>query len=216
MNIKFFNVALGLALTATAMSASAQKKISEGVINLEMSIRGQAIPAQNYFRSDSSAYKLNFGPAAVKILNDAAGKSFANVVEVPAFGVKKAAIATPDEVDQMVAAFPVLEFTPTTETKQISGFNCKKVIAKDTKKGATYDIWITNDIEVPFVGLGKYYAKIGGFPVQYTSFSAQGNAEVTVKSVVEQKVPAGTFGIPADFDRISLDDLAAMQKGGGQ
>lgn len=216
MNIKFFNVALGLALTATALTASAQKKITEGVIVLEMSIRGQPLPAQNFFRSDSSAYKLNFGPAAVKLLTDANGKSFANVVEVPAFGVKKAAIATPDEVDQMVAAFPVLEFAPTTETKQISGFNCKKVVAKDTKTGKTYDVWITNDIEVPFTGLGKYYAKIGGFPVQYTSFSAQGEAVVTVKSVTAEKVPAGTFGIPADFERISMDDLAAMQKGGGQ
>jgi hypothetical protein len=140
-------------------------------------VRGQKVPAKNYFTPDSSAYVFNAGPATIKLLADAKGKSFVTLVDVPAFNVKKAAVSTPDEIEQAVAALPVFEFTPTTETKVISGFNCKRIVAKG-KDGKTYDIWITNDVEVPLSGLAKYYAKIGGFPVQYTSFGPQGHLKL--------------------------------------
>lgn len=214
MNIKFFNVALGLALTATALSASAQKKYTEGVVNFSTNMRGQAVDAKGYFRTDSSAFAFTAGPASIKILTDAEGKSMAILVDVPVANIKKAAIATPDEVDQAMAEMPNFTFAPGTETKQISGFNCKKVVATDAKTKKTYDIWITNDVEVPLTGIAKYYRSIGGFPVQYTSFSQGQSTEVTVKSISDEKVPAGTFGIPADFEKISLDDLKSM--GGGR
>lgn len=213
MNIKFLSVALGLALTATAMSASAQKKYTEGVVSFTTTMRGQQVDAKGYFRADSGAFAFSAGPANIKILTDAGGKSMAVLVDVAVANIKKAAIATPDEVDQAMAEMPVLTFAPGTETKQISGFNCKKVIATDTKTKKAYDLWITNDIQVPLTGIAKYYREAGGFPIQYTSFSQGQTTEVTVKSVSDAKVPAGTFGIPADFDKISMDDLKAMSGG---
>jgi hypothetical protein len=213
MNIKFFNVALGLALTATAMSASAQKKYTEGVVVLSTAMQGQQVDAKGYFSPDSSAFAFTTGPATIKILTDAGGKSMAVLVDVPVANIKKAAIANPDEVDQAIAAMPTFTFVPGTETKQISGFNCKKVVATDSKTKKTYDIWVTNDIEVPITGIAKYYREAGGFPIQYTSFSQGQSTEVTVKSVTEGKAPAGTFGIPADFEKISMDDLKAMSGG---
>ena len=138
MNIKFFNVALGLALTATAMSASAQKKYTEGTINLTTNMRGQEVNAKGYFRADSNAFAFTAGPATIKILTDASGKSMAILVDVPVASIKKAAIATPDEVDQAQADMPTFTFAPSTETKQISGFNCKKVVATDAKTKKTF------------------------------------------------------------------------------
>ena len=108
---------------------------------------------------------------------------------------------------------PTFTFAPGTETKTISGFNCKKVVATDNKDKKTYDIWVTNDIAVPPTAIPVYYKTIGGFPVQYTAFQQGQSTEITVSSVTDQKAPAGTFGIPADFDKISKDDLAAMSGG---
>jgi hypothetical protein len=45
------------------------------------------------------------------------------------------------------------------------------------------------------------------------SFQNGQPSEVTVKSIVEQKVPAGTFNIPGDFEKITMDDLKAMSGG---
>ncbi|MBL4678793.1 MAG: DUF4412 domain-containing protein [Mucilaginibacter sp.] len=214
MKSKLFTAALGLVLSATAMNASAQKAYKEGVITIGATMQGQSVDIKSYFRADSSATSFNAGPAAIKVLTDKDAKSMAILVDVPVASIKKAAIATPAEVEEEQAKLPVFEFTPGTETKVISGFNCKKVTAKDTKSGKTYDIWVTNDVSIPQTGGSKIYAKAGGVPIQYSTFQNGQAAEVTVKSIVEQKVPAGTFGIPADFEKISLDDLKSM--GGGR
>jgi hypothetical protein len=213
MKVKFLSITLGIVLSATVMSASAQKAYTEGVVTYKTSMRGQDIEIKQYFRADSSAATFTAGPATIKLLSDANHKSFAVLVDVPVASIKKAAIYTPDEVEQVMSTFPTFTFAPGTETKQISGFNCKKVVATDTKDKKTYDIWVTNDITVPPTAMAEYYKGAGGFPVQYTAFQQGQSTEVTVSSVTDQKAPAGTFGIPADFDKISKDDLAAMSGG---
>jgi hypothetical protein len=218
MKIKFLNVALGIALSATILSASAQKSYTEGLVTMKTSTRGQDIELKTYFRSDSTATIFSAGPANIKLLADANYKFFAVVASVSAYNIKKAAIYTPAEIDQVLNSFPTLTFAPSTETKQISGFNCKKVVATDTKTQKTYDIWITNDISLPSDVIDKYYASIGGIPIQYTSFQTGPDgalviADYTVTGVSDQKAPAGTFGIAPDFDKISKDQLDAMSRG---
>jgi len=214
MNIKLFNVALGIVLTATVMSASAQKTYTQGVVNLSTDMRGQPVVIKDYFTPDSAAFSFTTGPATIKILADAKYTFFAVLVDVPVASIKKAAIYTPAEIEAAMDAMPKFTFAPGTETKQISGFNCKKVVATDTKTNKTYDIWITNDVTVPQSVIPKYYASIGGVPIQYTSFSQGQEASVTVSSIADTKAPAGTFTISPDFDKISLDDLKAMSGGG--
>ncbi|MCO5935234.1 DUF4412 domain-containing protein [Mucilaginibacter sp. RB4R14] len=214
MKNKLFTVAMGIALTATAISASAQKVYKEGIATISMNAMGQSIEAKNYFRTDSSAVAFNSGPAAIKVLTDAKGTYMAIMVDVPVASIKKAAIATPAEIEEQMSKMPVLDFKPGTETKVINGFNCKKVIATDPKTSKSYDIWVTNDVSLPVNSASKFYAKAGGFPIQYVTFQNGQSSEVTIKNIVEQKVPAGTFSVPADFDKISMDDLKSMGGGG--
>jgi len=213
MKMKFLSAALGIAFSAIALSASAQKTYTEGVVTYKTSMRGQDVEIKEYFRADSTAATFSAGPATIKLLSDANHKSFAVLVDVPVASIKKAAVYSPDEVEQAMSSLPTFTFAPGTETKTISGFNCKKVVATDNKDKKTYDIWITNDIAVPPTAIPFYYKAIGGFPVQYTAFQQGQSTEITVSSVTDQKAPAGTFGIPADFDKISKDDLAAMSGG---
>ncbi|HVV55525.1 MAG TPA: hypothetical protein VHC47_09385 [Mucilaginibacter sp.] len=218
--MKILGVALGIALSATVMSASAQKNYTSGVVTYTTSMRGQDVEVKDYFKPDSSAVTFTAGPATITILTDSARRSLAILIDVPVASIKKAAIANPDEIDQMMSGFPTFTFTPVPDsTKQISGFNCKKVEAKDNKTGKTYAIWVTDDVSVPKTAMPFYYKNAGGFPVQYTAFQqGQGgqmmSADVTVKSVSDDKAPAGTFAISSDFDKITMDDLRAMQGGG--
>ncbi|MBB5394187.1 DUF4412 domain-containing protein [Mucilaginibacter sp. AK015] len=214
MKVKLFTVAMGMTLTATALSASAQKAYNEGVMTISTSMQGQPVEAKSYFRADSAKMEFSAGPANIGILTDAKASYMAILVDVAVASIKKAAIASPAEIEEAMSKLPVLTFTPGTETKVISGFNCKKVVAKDTKTGKTYDIWVTNDISVPSTGIAKYYANAGGVPIQYSAFQDGRTTDVTVKSIVEQKLPAGTFGIPSDFEKITMDDLKALGGGG--
>jgi hypothetical protein len=214
MKIKLLSAAFGIVLSAAAMSASAQKEYTTGTVTLKTSVRGQDVEVKEYFTPDSVASSFTAGPATIKILANAKHTSMAILVDVPVASIKKAAVMTPDEIDQALAQMPTFTFTPGTETKQISGFNCKKVSAKDNKSGTSYDVWVTNDVKVPESAVPYYYKSIGGFPVQYTQFQQGQSAEVTVASISDQKAPAGTFAIPADFDKITMDDLKSM--GGGR
>ncbi|TWI98123.1 hypothetical protein JN11_03202 [Mucilaginibacter frigoritolerans] len=207
MNIKFFNVALGISLTATIFSASAQKIYKQGVISYSTEMRGQPADVKQYFSADSSATVVTVGPANVKILTDAKHDYLAVLIDVPVASIKKAGIATPAELEEGMAALPTFTYTPTTEAKQISGFNCKKVVAKDNKSGKTYDIWITNDISVPTTAIPFYYTAIGGFPVQYTAFQQGQETSITISKVTDDSAPAGTYGISKDYEKGSLADL---------
>lgn len=218
MKSKFLSVALGMVLSATVLSASAQKRYSEGLVTIKTSGGGQEIEVKTYFRSDSLASVFSAGPVNIKLLADANYRFFAVVADASAFNLKKAAIYTPDEINQVLSSFPALTFAPSTETKKISGFNCKKVVATDTKTQKTYDTWITNDISLPPSVIDKYYAAIGGVPIQYTSFRKGPDgafviADETIVGVSDQKAPAGTFGIAPDFDKISKSDMDAMSRG---
>ena len=216
MNHKFLQVALGVALSATAFTASAQKKYTEGVATYSVSTQGQNIEAKTFFKGDSSAYSFTQGPATIKIIGTANASYLAVLVDVPIASIKKAGIATPAELEDAKSKEPKFTFTPTNETKQISGFNCKKVLVKDAKDNGNYTAWVTTDIAAPSNTLSRYFAGAGGFPVQFTTVQMGQPTEVTLKSIADQPVPKGTFSVPADFDKISLEELRSMSGGGGR
>lgn len=210
----FKKAALGLALSTIGFAANAQKNITEGLITYNVSTNGQQMEAKNYFKGDSSSYQFQQGPADIKILSDDKVGFWAIVVDVPVASIKKAAIATPADLEQMKDREPSFTSTPTTETQTIAGYKCKKVQVKDSKTGSNYDVWVTNDVSVPSNNLTKYYNKLGGVPVKFSLSQRGQTMDVTIKSISAEKVKAGTFAIPADFDKITLTELMSM--GGGQ
>ena len=208
------NVALAFAFTAIGFTASAQKNFTEGVINYDVSVNGQQNEAKNFFKGDSSSYQTQQGPAGINILSDVKTNYMVILVDVPVASMKKAAVLTPADMEQMKDQEPNFTFTPTSETQTIAWYSCKKVQAKDSKSGSNFDIWITNDITVPTNNLTKYFSSLGGFPVKFTTLQRGQPVQVTVKSIVQEKVKPGTFGIPKDFDKITLQELMSM--GGGR
>lgn len=209
MKINFLKITLGLAFAAFAVNANAQKVYTQGVATYSMSTPRGAVESKNYFTNDSTAVYTNQGMFTTTVLTTNKGTYVAILVEVPAMSMKNAAVLTPDEVDQMLSSLPKFEFTPTTETKVINGFNCKKVTSKDAK-GNTYENWVTNDIKMPASAMGKSFEGLGGVPVKFTTFQMGAKVELELKSIADTKAPAGMFVIPAGFNRITLEDLQKM------
>jgi len=211
MKTKILSAALGLALTTGAFTAHAQKAYTSGVISFPTEVRGQPADAKEYFTPDSSALIVTFGAGSFKMLTNAKHDYLAVILDIPVAGIKKAGIATPAELEQGATMYPTFTYTPTTETKTISGFNCTKIVAKDSKSGKTYDVWVTKDVSVPPTAIAFYYKGIDGFPVQYTSFNQGEETTITVKTITDDKAPAGTFGISSDFEKGSMADLMSGQ-----
>ncbi|NCD72031.1 hypothetical protein [Mucilaginibacter agri] len=214
MKLNFLNVALGLVLSATAISASAQKKLTEGVVSYTATAGGQTVDSKLYFKGDSSSTSGQRGPATIKTIMANGGDYLAILVDVPVANIKKAAIGTPAELESFKDQEPQFTFTPSTETKVINGFNCKKVAVKDGKSGQSYEAWVTNDVSIPVTLLTKYFAAIGGVPIQFTTMQMGQPLSILVKGITEDKAPAGTFSIPAGYDKITITDLSSL--GGGQ
>jgi hypothetical protein len=208
-------VAFGLALTAGVFGAKAQKVYTEGSINYNITVKGVSVDATSYFKGDTSSIGFQQGPATIKMVGTKTGDYFVVMVDVPVANMKKAAIATPAEADEAQSMEPQYAFTKTAETKKIGDYNCVKYIAKDAKSGINYDLWITNDIKVPSNILTKFYADLGT-PIQFTYLQGgtdKGAQVVTLKSISDAKVPANTFKVTSDYDKMSLTDLQAMGKG---
>lgn len=210
MNIKIMAAAFGVALTTLAINAKAQKTINEGIASYSTEIQGQPAEVNEYFKSDSTAVVITFGAGNVKILSDAKRDYLAVVLDIPVAQLKKAGIATPAEIEEGMNSLPQFTYTPTSETKTISGFNCKKIVAK-SKDGKSYDVWVTNDVVLPPTGIPPYYKGIGGVPIQFTGFQKGGEGlqeiSITIKSITEGKAPAGTYAIASDFEKVGLSDL---------
>ncbi len=206
--------AAAVALSAITLSASAQKKYTEGVVTYTIASPQGNVDAKTYFKGDSSMYALQQGPADIKIITAASGNYLAVLVDVPVANIKKAAIATPAEIEEAKSQEPKFTFTPGTETKEISGFKCKKVVVKDEKGGGTYDAWVTNDVTIPTTALSRFFKDAGGTPVQFTTLQQGQAINITLKTVTDEKVPAGKFGIPSDFEKITMTDLKNMGGGG--
>jgi hypothetical protein len=201
---KLFSAVMGLALSATALNASAQKSYKEGLAVYE----ANGTESKVYFKGDSSSRSMQQGPANIKILGYK-DEYAALLIDVPVAGWKYAGVATPGELEEQMSKLPTFAFTPTNETKQINGFNCKKVIAKDTKDNTSYDVWVSNDISAPSSAYSLLYEKVGGFPVQFTISQMGQTLTSTLKSITDAKAPAGTFGIPAGFEKMTMAELMA-------
>jgi hypothetical protein len=207
MNIKLFSAALGLALTAGIMTAHAQKTINVGYETFSVEMQGQPAEETEYFKPDSTAQVITFGAGTVKILTTAKYDYVAVLLDIPVAGLKKAGIATPAEIEEVKATLPTYTFTPATDTKVISGFNCKKVIAKDTKTGKSYDVWITNDVVVPSTAMPSYFQGIGGMPIQFTATQQGQEQTITIKTIVDGPAPKGTYAVASDFEKGTMADL---------
>ena len=210
MNIKQTIAALVLAGSCLTLTANAQKAYTEGIATYDLTTSIGAMQAKVLFRPDSNAFITQQGPANIKAVSNTKGTYAVVLVDVPIASIKKAAILTPDEIEQGEAKAPKFTFTTTAETKQINGYNCKKVIAKDAASGSSTEIWVTTDITAPKNTLTKYFEAAGGFPVQFSTSQQGQTVGVTLKSITQEKLPAGSFGIPAGYDRITLDDLSKL------
>ncbi len=211
MNIQTIKaIAFGTILTTLALSVNAQKKYTEGNIVYTVNAMGQDVDGTTYFKPDSSSFSFQRGPASIKMISNTAVDYFAVLVDVPIANMKKAAISNPGEIEEAKDKDPNYTFAPTTDTKKIGDFNCKKYIAKDSKSGNSYDLWVTNDITAPANLLTRFFTGVSGVPVQFTAIQMGQPQTVTLKSISDAKVPAGSFGIPADYDKITMADLQAM------
>jgi hypothetical protein len=214
---------LCLLLLVFTLPSAAQKKINEGSITYAVSYElppdkqqyADMLPKKIvcYFRGDSTAAIVDQGAATVKGVSVFKTDYHCLIIDAPASGKKIVVVLTPGEVAQEQAAIPQFTGKKSGGTQLMDGYNCFKVTLTDPKTNAVYDIWLTNDIDMPPTSVSRAVSMFGGVPVKFVTFNNGVKINADIKELKEQAVPPGFFTASKDYEPMSYTDLKAASGG---
>jgi GLPGLI family protein len=132
------------------------------------------------------------------------------------FNIKNSAA---DLADQKKKAGIIMTVKPTTETKTIAGYNCKKAIMtvkSNQSAEQTYDVYFTEDFDVAKFNFGSTLPEVNGLPLEFSMAQGPFSLKMTARSVKKENIAASEFVIPADYKQVTTEELKTMFGGGGQ
>lgn len=191
-------------------SINAQKALSEGTLVYNMSVEtGSGEPKMAdmldgatttiYLKGNESRSELvsSLGREAT-IYNASTGKG---VMLKDYSGQKLMITLTAKNWEENNKKYEGIVFNNTSETANISGFNCKKAIAK-LNNGTSFTVFYTTDVTVTNKSYDPQFKTLPGLPVQYEMQSGKMKFKFTLASISYNSVPASQFEIPTSGYRV--------------
>ncbi|MNK33185.1 hypothetical protein D3C87_516630 [compost metagenome] len=216
---------LATILLGSAIIANAQKKISQGTVTYgveyslpaEQAALASQLPKEQKVKFSGNVMRMDMqqGPASIGILQDFVEKTGLMLIDVPIAQMQYAVKMSKEDVAKAEEAAPKLsDFKATGEKQKVGNYNAEKYSYKDDK-GATYELWATNEVELPAGFAGQQFKDIKGALVKYTTFQNGMKVTLTVKNITEDKVGPFSLDVPSGYELKTMQEIMAMQ-GGGQ
>lgn len=224
--LKTIKITLLALICATSLSLKAQKIITQGTITYSLiynlPANKQAMAAmlpQEYiviFKDDLSQFKMDMGMFSTLVIANNNTKETLTLTEIPIqnkkIAVKMNKIQT-EKMEEIQGENKNFEITPTTETKLIATYNCKKYVCTDKKTGTQIDVWTTQDIKLPSNTITSSFKNVKGVPIQFSTQAQGMKVKITLKTIVEEKVSDINMAIPKDYESMSFDELITQMGG---
>ena len=215
---------LAAILVGSAVIASAQKKISQGTVTYgveyslpaEQAAMASQLPKEQKVKFSGNVLRMDMqqGPASIGILQDFVQKTGLMLIDVPIAQMQYAVKMSKEEIEKAEESAPKLsDFKATGEKQKVGNYNAEKYSYKDDK-GGTYELWATNDIELPTGFAGSQFKDIKGSLVKYTTFQNGMKVTLTVKNISEDKVGPFSLEVPSGYELKTMQEIMAMQGGG--
>lgn len=215
---------LAAILISTAIVAHAQKKIAEGTatykmdysLSPEQEAMAGALPTETKikFSGNISRMDIEQGPATIVILTEFTTNNGLVLIDVPVAQMQFAVKQGKPEYEKLRATAPKFsDFKATGEKQTIGTYNAEKYTYKDDK-GASYELWATNDIELPTGLFGEDFKDVKGSLVKYTTFQNGVKTTLTLKGIAEGKVGPFSLEVPKGYEIKTMEEIMAMQGGG--
>ncbi|WP_316822690.1 DUF4412 domain-containing protein [Pedobacter gandavensis] len=216
---------LAAILVSSAIFANAQKKITEGTVTFgveyaltpEQEAMAAMLPTESKikFNGNISRMEMQQGPATITVLANNADLNSLVLIDVPVAQIQYAVKGTKADYEKEKANDPKFsDFKATGEKKMILNYNAEKYTYKDDK-GGTYELWATNEIELPAGLVGRDFKDVKGTPIKFTTFNKGVKSTATLKSVVEEKTGPFSLDVPKGYEVKTMEEILQMQ-GGGQ
>jgi hypothetical protein len=208
---------LAVILINIASIANAQKKILEGIVTYTRSF-SQDVEAEEkiYFNGNISRSEIKIGPMKITFFNDSKNITGLMLVDNnPVFLSKKAAkISKEDIITEKKAEGngKITDLNATNDKQVIAGFNSKKYTFK-SEAGENFEVWLTNEIDLPINMLTVGFKNVKGTIVKFTGKMGT----VTLKSISEDKVgEMSVTKIPNGYEEVTYAELNEELQGGGE
>ncbi|RZL45714.1 MAG: hypothetical protein EOP00_16900 [Pedobacter sp.] len=217
---------LALILISTAIYAQAQKKITEGTATYTIDYSPTAeqeamvsmMPTEQKVKFSGSMVNMEIqqGPATITIFNDFVSNLGLILIDVPVAQWQYAVKQGKAEYEKRKESEPKFsDFKATGEKKVIGSYNTEKYTYKDDK-GGTYELWATTDIELPTGFSGENFKDVKGSLVKYTNYQQGVKQTLTLTGIKEEKVGPFSLEVPKGYTVKTMEEIMAMQQGGGE
>lgn len=208
--IHFRSIVLFSLLSLLTPNIYAQKSLTEGTLIYNMSVEtGSDEPKMAdmldgatttiFLKGNESRVELVSGLGReATIYNASSGNG---VILKDYSGQKLMIILSAKDWEANNKKYQGIEFENTGETTVISGFTCKKAIAK-LKNGTSFTVFYTTDVQVPNKSYDAQFKSLPGLAVQYEMQSGKMKFKFTLSRISFDAVPSSKFEIPKSGYRV--------------
>lgn len=207
-------------LLTVAISATAQKRFTEGTISYDVVITtGSEKPKNadfldgttvvNYIKGDKSRTEMVSPLGTLTTIYDGTKKS---IVILKDIGEQKYMITlTPSDWKDANKKYDGMTYTYEDGEKTILGYKCKKAVAK-LQDGTTYTVWYAADLVAQNKNFQYETQSLPGLAMEYETVNSKGEKTTyTVSNISFSPVPASKFDLPKSGYRVMT---YAESKGG--
>ena len=208
--MKLHTTILFLSFLISAFSIQAQKTLNEGTLIYNMSVEtGSGEPKMAdmldgatttiYIKGNQSRLELVSGLGSEATIYNAATGS--GVILKDYSGQKLMITLSPQDWETNNKKYEGIVFENTGETSVISGFNCRKALAK-LKNGTSFTVYYTTDVSIANKSYDAQFKTLPGLAVQYEMQSGKMKLKFTLAKISYDTVPLSKFEIPKSGYRV--------------
>jgi len=217
------NVLILFLSLALSISAIAQKKMTEGVIVLELteiesddpsmagmlsSMKGGTMETTFTPKNQKSTMTMMGGMVSTQTYTDLKTKTTKTYMDMMG---NKIALKVDAEDTKNADIDADMDIVETKETKVINGYKTKKFIIKPKSaqmNGGEFSVYVAEDIQIGNIDFGNNLttSKIKGAPLEM-NMKMQGMTMVYTLKSLKDKVPADAFKEPKGYKEMTMEEF---------
>jgi len=201
--------------TTSIYSQKKKKKPIECIITYSITPIGEIEPTikanlptevKLYIKGQKSLIEMNTPAGKQSVISD--NEKLEQVILIDMLGQKLAITSTKEENEKAISNIKPIDFTPTDESKKISGYLAYKYIIKDENNN-TFDFYVSKEFNIPNLYWNTPYRNIDGILLEYYQKNNEHDfiIKYTVKEIKFTKIKDQLFEIPNNFVKMSLDEF---------
>ena len=200
-------------------NANAQKTLNEGTLIYNMAVEtGSDAPKMAdmldgatttvYIKGKQSRVELISGLGSEASVYN--GNTQTGFILKDYSGQKLLTTLTQNDLEGNNTKYEGIVFDNTGETSVISGFSCRKAIAK-LKNGTNFTVWYTTEVTLGNKDYDPQFRTLPGLPVQYEMTSGKMKLKFTLTKVSYDTVSSSKFEMPKSGYRIRTFEESKKQ-----